>query len=54
MYNIEVRGEGLGIKALLLVCDDALGNSRKKVGRLVLENSYTADETVGVALHHAS
>ena len=55
MYNIEVRGEGLGIKALFLVCDDAAGQlSRKKVGRLVLENSYTADETVGVALHHAS
>ena len=23
--NIEVRGEGLGTKALLLVCDDAAG-----------------------------
>ena len=55
MNNIEVRGEGLGIKALLFVCDDAAGYlSRKEVGRLVLEKSYTADETVGVALHHAS
>ena len=55
MNNIEVRGQGLGIKASLLVCDGAAGQlSRKDVGHLVLEKSYTADETVGVALHRAS